>query len=625
MNPSELVLKYRRIFIIAFHAMLLAFAFFLSFLLRFEFAIPFDQLKWMYKVLPALLILKTLVFYYFGVYYGLWRYVSINDIWQIFKASVISSVLFVLLVVFFHGLQGFPRAIFILDFLLSFVLVSGIRFFTRLLKERIFTPASKTARKRVLIVGAGRAGMLMAKEIRNNPFLGLDVIGFIDDDRVKYRQKIDRIPVLGMKDAIPAVVAKYAIDEIILAIPSVKGEKIREILSYCERAKVRIRTIPRFDMLLSGNLLLKPREVRPEDLLGRELITIDEKDITRYLKGKRVLVTGAGGSIGSELCKQIAKFVPSQLCLFDHNENDVYFLAVELANKFPGLKVETLIGDVKDIALLKHAFSRIKPQVIFHAAAHKHVPLMEANPVAAVKNNVLGTRNLIYAAGHYKVERFVLISTDKAVNPINVMGMSKRIAEMIMQGKAAKSRTKFMAVRFGNVIGSAGSVVPLFKRQIEDGGPLTITHPDVERYFMCVSEAVSLVLQAGSLGTGGEIFILDMGEQVKITEIARNLIALSGFSADSNIAIKYVGLRAGEKLSEELLLDTEKDFTTKHNKIFISHTTYFDPVMLRRTVKELEEICKTMNAARVVKKMVDIVNLDGTPNPQRYSHEARVS
>lgn len=621
MTPSELLLKYRRIVIVVFHAVLLAFAFILSFLLRFEFAIPPEQLQWMYKVLPVLLCIKTLVFYYFGVYYGLWRYVSINDMWQIFKASVVSSVLFVLLVVFFHGLMGFPRTVFILDFLLSIMLVSGVRFFTRLLKERFLKPVPHIARKRVLIVGAGRAGMLMAKEIRENPFLGLDVVGFIDDDRVKRHQKIDRIPVLGMKEDIPVIVAKNAIEEIILAIPSVKGERIREILSYCERANVRIRTIPRFDMLLSGNLLLKPREVRPEDLLGRELITIDEKDITRYLKGKRVLVTGAGGSIGSELCKQIAKFMPSQLCLFDHNENDVYFLAVELANKFPGLKVETLIGDVKDIALLKHAFSRIRPQVLFHAAAHKHVPLMEANPVAAVKNNVIGTRNLIYAAGHYKVERFVLISTDKAVNPINVMGMSKRIAEMIMQGKAAKSRTKFMAVRFGNVIGSAGSVVPLFKRQIEDGGPLTVTHPDVERYFMCVSEAVSLVLQAGSLGTGGEIFILDMGEQVKITEIARNLIALSGFTAGSNIAIKYVGLRAGEKLSEELLLDAEKDFTTKHNKIFISHTNYFDPVMLRRTVKELEEICKTMNAARVVKKMVEIVNLDGTTNPPRNPHE----
>ena len=308
MKIKDLVLKYRRILIIAFHAMLLAGAFILSFLLRFEFSIPPDQLKWVYKFLPAILIIKTVVFSYFGLYYGLWRYVSINDMWQIFKASIVSSVLFVLMVVFFHGLTGFPRSVFILDFLLSLTFVSGVRFFTRLLKERLFKPAPQMASKRVLIVGAGRAGMLMAKEIRSNPSLGLDLIGFIDDDKVKRHQKIDRIPILGMKEDIPAVVTKYVIEEIILAIPSAKGERIREILSYCERANVLIRTIPRFDMLLSGNLQLKPREVRPEDLLGREMITIDEKDIARYLQNNRVLVTGAGGSIGSELCKQIAKF-----------------------------------------------------------------------------------------------------------------------------------------------------------------------------------------------------------------------------------------------------------------------------------------------------------------------------
>lgn len=327
----------------------------------------------------------------------------------------------------------------------------------------------------------------------------------------------------------------------------------------------------------------------------------------KLIKGKIVLVTGAGGSIGSEICRQVAKFSPKQLVFFEHNENDVYFLELELKKQFKNIKFNTVIGDIKDIGLLKNVFSKYKPNVIFHAAAHKHVPLLEENPASAVKNNIIGTRNLIYAAAHYKIDNFVFISTDKAVNPTSIMGASKRIAEMMMQAKAKKSKTKFMAVRFGNVIGSSGSVVQLFQKQIEDGGPVTVTDPEVVRYFMTVREAAQLVIQAGSIGKGGEIFILDMGEQMKIADLARNLIVLSGLEMDKDVSIKFVGLRPGEKLYEEILHDKERDKATKHEKIFVAKPDIFDPEKLRRDIKELERMANILDEKGIVRKIKSLV------------------
>ena len=329
---------------------------------------------------------------------------------------------------------------------------------------------------------------------------------------------------------------------------------------------------------------------------------------------KRILVTGAGGTIGSELCRQIVRFMPKQIILFDHNENDVYFLKVEFETRYPQINFKTIIGDIKDIGLLKHLFSYYNPQVIFHSAAHKHVPLMEENPAAAVKNNVIGTRNLIYAANHYKIERFVLISTDKAVNPTSVMGMTKRIAEMMLQSKAKNSKTKFMAVRFGNVIGSSGSAVLLFKKQIEEGGPITITHPEAKRYFMSVNEAASLVLQAGAMGRGGEIFILDMGEQMKIIDIAKNLITFSGLQPEKDISIKFVGLRPGEKLSEEMFQNIENGQVSKHEKIYITKPNDFDPIKLRRQIKKLERFVNIMNERETRRMIKEIVSFNNDNN-----------
>jgi len=609
MELNNFFLKYRRLWIVLTHFLLVIISYWLAFFLRFEFNIPSAFWKIFLKTLPVVLLIKMLTFYYTGIFFGLWRYVSIDDLWQILKANFVSTLFFGLVVALMHGFVGFPRSVFILDFILSVSLLSGVRFITRLLIRERFNFLAVYKKYNTLIVGAGEAGILMLKECRSNPTTEMSVRGFIDDDPAKKNQLIYGVRVWGNRKDIPAVVHKLAIEEIILAIPSAKGEVIRDILSYCQLPGVRIKIIPGLEKILRGDLVIKPREVEPEDLLGRETVKIDEGEISAYIQGKRILITGAGGSIGSELCRQIARFLPQQIILLDHDENNVYFLGLELKKKYFPVKFMTIIGDVRDIALLKHVFSKYRPHVIFHSAAHKHVPLMQENPIAAAKNNILGSRNVIYAANHYKAERFVLISTDKAVNPLSVMGMTKRIAEMVLQAKAKNSNTKFMAVRFGNVIGSSGSVVPLFKKQIFDGGPVTVTHPQAERYFMSIHEAVSLVLQAAALGQGGEIFILDMGEQIKILDIAKNLISLSGLTVGKDISIEFVGLREGEKLSEELLLNIEKDRVTKNKKIYVTEPNHFDPVNLRRRLKELELYVNLMDEEKVIRKIKEILPL----------------
>lgn len=437
--------------------------------------------------------------------------------------------------------------------------------------------------------------------------MNLCIVGFIDDNLNKQNLQIQGVRVLGDRRKISGVVDKYGVEEIIIAIPSAEGKAIRDILGYCQIKGVNIKIVPGMYKILSGDLEIQLREVQPEDLLGREAVDINEEDIKAYIEGKTVLVTGAGGSIGAELSRQIACFFPRKLILWDYNENDIYFLERELQADYPNLSLKPIVGDIKDVSLLKYAFSQLKPQIVFHAAAFKHVPLMEKNVTDAFRNNVLGSRGLIYAAEHYKTERFVLVSTDKAVNPTSVMGATKRIVEMILQAKAKMSRTKFMAVRFGNVLGSNGSVVPFFKKQIKAGRPVTITHPDAMRYFMSVHEATRLVLQAGAIGKGGEIFILDMGEQIKIVDLARNLIVLSGLKPEKDIPIKFIGLRPGEKLREETLHDAERDKITKHNKIYIAQPNDFDSRKLRSQIKELEELIKIRDEREIVKKIGEIV------------------
>jgi len=608
MKTKHYVYKFRRLIIIAIHLVLVLCAYILAFYLRLDFKIDNTYWQIIIKTLPMIVCIKMIVFGYLGLYSGLWRYVSVDDIWRIIKAQVLATLCFITVIVFLHTFAGFPRSIFVLDCILSFCLIAGVRFTTRLFREK-FRPVFGRNKKRVLIVGAGEAGVLVLRESRNNPNANMEIVGFIDDDKNKKNLRIQGTKILGTRKDIGSIAVKYGIDEIIIAIPSAKGEIIRSIVTHCQIPSVKIRIVPGLQKILNGELEVKPRDIKPEDLLGRETSIINEKEINEYLTDKVVLITGAGGSIGSALCRQIIKFKPKEILLFDHNENEVYFLGIEFLTKFPHIKFKSIIGDVKDVGLLKQTFSLYRPQVVFHAAAHKHVPLMEENPTAAVKNNIIGSRNLIYAAHHYKAERFIFISTDKAVNPSSIMGITKRIAEMILQTKAKKSKTKFMAVRFGNVLGSDGSVVPLFKKQIEEGGPITLTHPEVKRYFMSISEASQLVLQAGGMGKMGEIFILDMGEQIKILDLAKELITLYGLKYEEDIKIKFIGLRPGEKLFEETLLNSEKDKATKANKIFIAQSDYFDPRVLRRKIKELEKITKTMNENETIKKLREIILL----------------
>lgn len=614
---KESILKYRRLVIILAHLLLIIISYISAFFLRFEFTLPVKYLPVIIRTLPLLIVIRMSVFYFLGLFHTSWKYMSVDDLWRILKAIFSSTAIFVLSIFFIHSMfvtsTGFPRSIFILDFILCTAFVGGTRFTVRLFKERAFKPI-RLRRKRIIIIGAGEAGILTLRELRSSNRVSVEIAGLVDDDPAKKNQIIHGVKVLGNSRDIPDIVKRHQVEEIIIAIPSAKGEVIRKIVSYCQVPEIKVKIVPGLHKILNGEVEIKPREVKPEDLLGRETVEIDKEEMAVYLKDKTVLVTGAGGTIGRELCIQIAEFNPSLIIIYDINENDTYFLQLKFKIKYPHIKIKTIIGDIKDISLLKYTFSNYKPQIVFHSAAHKHVPLMEEIPSAAVKNNIIGTRNLIYASHHYNVERFILISTDKAVNPTSVMGATKRIAEMIMQAKAKLSKTKFMAVRFGNVIGSSGSVVPIFKRQIEEGDPLTVTHPEVRRYFMTASEAISLVLQAAAIGNGGEIFVLDMGEQIKIVDLAKDLVALSGLELDKDTSIKFIGLRPGEKLYEELLSDPEKDKATKHEKIYITSAGAADIGPLRIAVKELGRLAVLMAEDKIVEKMREII-----PNyqPQR--------
>lgn len=600
-----MLLKYRRAFVVLVHLFLAAAAYFFAFYLRFEFSLPDQYLKIFIDTLFYLVLIKSVTFYFFRIYEGLWRYVSMHDAVQILKANITATVVFFLFIAVFYGLRGYPRSVFIIDFILCVGFLYGVRFASRCARERHF-PAVEPKSERVLIVGAGEAGIMTLRELKLNA--ACNIVGFVDDDPRKKHGRISGRKVLGNTDEIAAVAKKYSVDEIIISIPSASGQVIRDVIAKCEKTQARIKILPGLNKIISGEVTVNDiRDVSPEDLLDRKPVSIDTKDIGSVIRDKTVLITGAAGSIGSELCRQAAGFYPRLIVLYDHDENNIYYLQQELNRSFPELKYVIVIGDIKDIGLLKSTFSRYRPQIVFHSAAHKHVPLLEENPAAAVKNNVIGTRNLMYAAEHYRAESFVMISTDKAVRPTSVMGASKRLAEMVIQAKAKKAKTKFMAVRFGNVIGSSGSVVPLFKKQIEQRGPVTVTDPEVRRYFMTAREASLLVLQASALGKGGEVFVLDMGEQIKIIDLARNLIILSGLKPQIDIKIEFCGLRPGEKLYEETLLDKEHDQITKHDKIYIAQPDKFDQTHLRREIKKLEHLANLMDNNRVIERLREMV------------------
>ncbi|EKD26624.1 MAG: hypothetical protein ACD_79C01092G0002 [uncultured bacterium] len=600
--------KERRFYMFLVDIVLINISLYLSFYIRWDGRIPGYVLKECYGFFLGTTITRIVCFYFFDLYNWSFRHASVSEAVRVLKAVFWGTVIIIAGIFFFNLRTYVGRTVPLIDFMLCSFFILGFRFFLRVSSQLFIRSKDFSSLKKVLIIGAGQSGTRVAKELIESAEKKYLPVGFIDDDPNKRKQSIQGIKVLGKTQQIAEIVNKYDVEEIIIAIPSASGKEIREIISRCQKINVKFKIVPGLHKILSGKVEMKrARSVKPEDLLGREAVLINDSEVASYIENKIVLISGAAGSIGSEIVRQVSGYKPRTVILYDINENDIFFLENELKKEFPQLNYKLIIGDIKDISLLKHTFSTFQPQVVFHAAAHKHVPLMEANPCAAIKNNVLGTRNLIYAAEHYHVERFVLISTDKAVNPTSIMGATKRITEMLCQAKASIGKTKFMAVRFGNVIGSNGSVVQLFNKQIEAGLPLTVTHPDIRRYFMTVSEAAQLVLQAGSMGKGGEIFILDMGEQIKIVDLAKNLITLSGLEFEKDISIEFTGLRPGEKLYEEVLHDSEHDKATLHNKIFIAPSEEFDINKLNTDIDTLRRYSKLMDNEKVISKIKEVV------------------
>ena len=511
------------------------------------------------------ILLTPVVFFFTGLYRSAWRYASITDLKVIFTAVAARTIILLSVFLFLGYDRGIPRSVIIMDAILLLGLVGGVRLLTRMRRE--FRQQKSLRNKTpVLIIGAGDAGEIILRELRNNRTLPYNPVGFIDDDASKWGHRIHGVPVLGGTSDIPRIAPRRRISDAIIAIPSASGTQLTSIYKACKEAGIRSKTVPPVSQLFEGRLSLSQiRNVELEDLLGRDTVNVEMEMIRANLTGKRVLITGGAGSIGRELARQVAEFGPERLVVLDRAENSMYFTELELRKRFPGVEIDCVVGDILDRARLGEVMEACAPHIVFHAAAYKHVPMMEANAVEAFKNNVFGTRNVAEKAAELGADRFVLISTDKAVNPASIMGGTKRLAELVLQ--EIPSRTRFISVRFGNVLGSDGSVIPLFKKQIAEGGPVTVTHPEVTRYFMTISEAVQLVLQAGSMGSGGEVFLLDMGQPIKIVDLARNLIELSGFRPDEDIEIVFTGLRPGEKLHEELYHLGEQWSATAHQKV----------------------------------------------------------
>ncbi|MDK2979920.1 MAG: hypothetical protein PWQ55_267 [Chloroflexota bacterium] len=549
-----------------------------AYILRLELVEVFSNyyisLIWM---LGLALLIKPTVYYFFGLYRRMWIYASMRELRLIVvSVSVASAIVSPIMLILFANrfFISFPRSVLVMDWVISIVLIGGSRYGLRMLAEMnhrngkgIPKPGPKT--RSALIIGAGDAGALVAKELQKNPFINLKPIGFLDDNPDKLHQQIHGIPVIGRLKELSKVINQRNVDEVVIAIPSAPGQAIRTVADACRKKHIPYRTMPGIYELLGGKVsVTRLREVEISDLLRREPAQINDEIVGDIIKGKVVLVTGAGGSIGTELCRQIARWQPSEMVLLGHGENSVFETYLELKENYPDLSLFAAIADIRDLERMRQEISRNKPDVIFHAAAHKHVPLMENNVEDCILNNVLGTQNVVRCCQEFGVERMVLISTDKAIRPVSVMGASKRMAEMIVLDAAQRAGKPYSVVRFGNVLGSRGSVVPLFKRQIAQGGPVTVTHPKMKRYFMTIPEAVHLVLQAAGMGRGGETFVLNMGDQIKIVDLAEDLIRLSGLEPGKDIEITFTGIREGEKLSEDLWNEGREFKRTSHPEIY---------------------------------------------------------
>jgi len=596
--------------------LLVLFSYYSAYYLRFEGNIQsaafmnFERSIWW--VVPV----KLVCFVFFDLYKGMWRYTSIHDLMNLIKACLVSSTIIVLILLVSVRFTGFPRSVFVIDLLLTLLLLGGFRLGIRLFYHqvggstgRILFGITRPGLKKLLIIGAGDASEKLLREIRGNRDLFYDVVGLLDDDPTKLRKTIHGVPVIGSTHDIGQITRKNGIDEIVIALPSATAEHMRHFVTLCERTGLPYKTLPALGELLDGKISVNSvREVRYEDLLRREPVHLELEQIGKYLTNKRVMVTGGAGSIGAELCRQIARFRPEMLILADRNESGLYETELELVAKFPNLKTLPVLGPIQYRYLMERIFHRYHPQAVFHAAAYKHVPMMETQPWEAIFNNIVGSQTLLDLCHLNGVDRVVVVSTDKAVRPTNIMGASKRIVELLTQIYAREYNSRCMAVRFGNVVGSAGSVLPLFEKQIERGGPVTVTHPEVTRYFMTIPESAQLILQAGAIGKGGEIFILKMGTPVRIDDMARDLIRMSGLKPDLDIEVKYIGLRPGEKLYEELITEGEGITETDHDEIMVLNCANGSCLEeMRGYIEELVRLAEACDAEEIKKALKRIV------------------
>jgi FlaA1/EpsC-like NDP-sugar epimerase len=576
-------------------------------------------------MIPSFILIKIIVFSYFDLYRGMWRYTSLNDLVNIIKATVISSFILGGWIFYKTHFVSIPRSVLLIDLSLTLLFISGLRVLTRISFERLNEHAnfkeffisfiqsfqkSSGSQKRLLIVGAGDCGEKLYREIHDNSSIKSKVVGFLDDDPAKVGRKLHGVLVIDKIINLESVVKGYNVEQIIISIPSTEASRMREIVGLCKKSGVEFKTVPGMGELINGKVTVNAiRSVEYRDLLGRKPVNLDDEKIGEYLGSRTIFVTGAGGSIGRGLCDQILRYSPKKIILFERAESSLYEIDLDLKRVFPDVKIIPFLGDITNREELEKAFEQHSPDIVFHAAAYKHVPMLEHYPWKAVENNIEGTENLVEVADRFECEKFVFVSTDKAVNPTNVMGTSKRISEIIVQSQniVKNSKTTFITVRFGNVIGSVGSVIPLFKKQIKDGGPVTVTHPDIIRYFMLIPEACQLILQAGSMGKGGEIFILEMGDPVNIDSMARDLIKFSGFEPEIDIKIEYTGLRPGEKLYEELMTANENLSSTNHEKIMVLNGEKYDMKNFDTDFERLKKAAKDRNKAEIKNCMIEIV------------------
>jgi FlaA1/EpsC-like NDP-sugar epimerase/lipopolysaccharide/colanic/teichoic acid biosynthesis glycosyltransferase len=601
----QLLTKYRRPIIITLDLALIVLAYYLAFWLRFDGHIPSDATQIFHKTLPGLLVIRGIAFMVFRLNEGLWRYMSIWDLKKITGGVLAGTLAFYGFVRLGFGITGYPRSIFIIDSILLVGFLCGIRLAVRLFRERKILRKTK----RVLIIGAGDAGENIVREMQTHSTSSYTPIGFVDDDVSKVGKRIHGVKVLGTRQDLSSILHTQKPEEVLVALPGTNSAILREITAMLAPFNVRIKTLPNLGDILEGKVTISQiRDLAIEDLLQRPPVGLDPQPVRNLIDGKRVLVTGAGGSIGSELCRQIVALAPKSIILYERHENSLYAISGELTDQGNSGVIHEVLGDIMDVPRLHETFKTYRPEIIFHAAAHKHVPLMEVNPGEAFKNNILGTRLVAEAAAHFGAEHFVLISTDKAVNPSSVMGATKRVAELVVQAMASQSQTRFLTVRFGNVLGSNGSVVPRFQKQIKAGGPVTVTHPEVRRYFMLIPEAVILVLQAAALGEQGAIYVLEMGGQIKLVDLARNLIRLSGHVPEKNIPIQFIGLRPGEKLEEELVGEYEQAVPSLIDKILrIQSGQSLDPAFLNNILTKLEDVQILGHSPSVIELLQQLV------------------